>query len=243
MVAHKCSLLLRTSVSVADENKVGIAPEGSLRRVVELLHPALGPALRGASPTSPRHPVTLIKPSLFAEIRAVLHIPDAAFHASMALQQGRFQSDMRTIPVAQAAGKSRAFFFLSPDQHYIFKSAGNADLETLYRIAPQYIEHFKTHANSLLPRYVAVIELRMEVREALAGFVVLNLDVTLRNCPPACGKPAIFPNASLPLVFAVCTLASLSLPPPCLCSLLYFMCLLLSACASCLLIRVPAPLS
>mmetsp|Transcript_6050 Transcript_6050/g.13336 ORF Transcript_6050/g.13336 Transcript_6050/m.13336 type:complete len:438 (-) Transcript_6050:188-1501(-) len=174
LAASKFSMLLRTSVSVADENKIGVVPEGELRRVVDALHSSLGRALKGDAPSGGFPRVTLSHPAVFAEFRKVIGIPDAAFYASLALQSGRERSDMRSIPVSQASGKSRSFFFLSPDQHYIFKSAGVTEIRTLHRIAPSYVQHFRDHPHSLLPRYVAVVQLHMREHETIHFIVMCN---------------------------------------------------------------------
>ena len=72
--------------------------------------------------------------------RAALGIPEAAFYASLALQEGRKRSDMRSIPVSHASGKSKSFFFLSPDQQYIAKSFTPGDAAALLRAFPDVDE-------------------------------------------------------------------------------------------------------
>ena len=119
---------------MATENKVGVVPEGELKLVCDHLHSSLGPALKG-SPTVSDAPATvdLVNADSFARVRRVLGISETSFFASLALQEGRKASDMRSIPVADASGKSKSFFFLSPDQYYVFKSADAHDLRTLHR--------------------------------------------------------------------------------------------------------------
>ena len=60
--------------------------------------------------------VSAIEGATFARIRKALGIQEANFFASVALQAGRTESDMKCIPTSQASGKSKAFFFFSPDQ-------------------------------------------------------------------------------------------------------------------------------
>ena len=167
-------MLLRGASKVAMENKVGVVPEGELKVVADHLHASIGPALKDApAPEGAVATVRLLDADAFMSVRRVLGISEASFYASLALQEGRSESNMRSIPVAHASGKSKSFFFLSPDQYYIFKSADAHDLRTLRRIVPAYLAHFEAHADSLLPRYVAVISLRVNGWLRPLDFIVM----------------------------------------------------------------------
>ena len=66
---------------------------------------------------------------------------------------------MKCIPTSQASGKSKAFFFFSPDQRYVFKTCTKKDYKTLVAILPRYLSHVETNRATLLPRYVALFSI------------------------------------------------------------------------------------
>ena len=77
---------------------------------------ATGAGGAGSSTHDAASSVVAIEPQLFRRIRAAFGIDEANLSASISLQPGRTVSNMTMIGGSEAAGKSGAFFFLSPDQ-------------------------------------------------------------------------------------------------------------------------------
>ena len=153
-------------------------PEGETKEVANLLHRGIGPALKrvdattstlsqssGAAAGAPSSSeddnsfVTAVDGANFKRVRHAFGISEVNFWASVVLQAGRAESDMKCIPTKEASGKSKAYFFFSPDQRYVFKTCTAADLKTLCRILPRYVQHVEANAQTLLPRYVALFSI------------------------------------------------------------------------------------
>lgn len=122
---------------VAMQNKVGVDPTGEDARLAFELQSGIRTALRaqpadaagaagvaGAARTSSScssssdegGEVVALDAGAFQELRAAFGVNETAFRASVALEAGRRETTMKMIPTRDAAGKSKAFFFLSPDQ-------------------------------------------------------------------------------------------------------------------------------
>ena len=160
-------------------NKVGERPTGIAARVALALHAGISPALRADQPPNerlsarastdslelpdvsepqPEGRVTTVDPELCARVRATIGITEQSFHASLGLQRGLQESNFAMVG---SAGRSGAYFFLSPDQYYMLKTMSQKDLRCLRRILPSYAEHLEQHPMSLLPRYVAIFSLQL----------------------------------------------------------------------------------
>jgi len=100
--------------------------------------------------------VKCVDPVLFLRIRQAFGVDEANFYASICLQPGRAETDMTMIGGSEAAGKSGAFFFLSPDQFYIFKSTKETEVTLLRKILPDYAAHMEANPGSILPRYLGL---------------------------------------------------------------------------------------
>ena len=162
------SLKMIATHHVALANKVGVEPTGEDLRVAQVLHGGLQGALSGETGGS----VLAADADLFRQLRQDFGIDPKSFRASVELAAGRKKTDMKMIPTKEASGKSKSFFFLSPDQHYLFKSATAKDVKTLRSILSEYIEHVKAHKDSMLPRYVALF--RVSLDEHFVDFICMT---------------------------------------------------------------------
>ena len=61
----------------------------------------------------PEGRVAAVDPELFAQVRKTIGITEQSFHASLGLQRGLQESNFAMVG---SAGRSGAYFFLSPDQ-------------------------------------------------------------------------------------------------------------------------------
>ena len=145
---------------VALSNKVGVEPTGEDLRMAQSLHSGIKDALNGETGGD----VVALDNELFRQMRSDFGIDRVGFRASVELAAGRKKTDMKMIPTAMASGKSKAFFFLSPDQHFFFKSATSTDVKTLRKILPEYSAHVKANKESMLPRYVALFRVHVRHR-------------------------------------------------------------------------------
>jgi hypothetical protein len=88
----------------------------------------------------------------------------------MGLQDGLTEPSLALVGAQNAAGKSGAFFFLSPDQQLIAKSCTLEDWNTLLRILPDY-EQFLSAARTKAEENVALRRASDEKNDgALRGF-------------------------------------------------------------------------
>ena len=154
------------SIPVARENRLGVVPTDWLGDVALLLQRGITDTLSAApgtgastreypAPSSGGHTVFRSEsPDRFAQVRKALHISETEFFASMALSQGQTQSSMRVISKSMAAGRSNAFFFVSPNQRFLIKSMSSTELRLMLRLLQPYTEHLAETRLSLLPRYV-----------------------------------------------------------------------------------------
>ena len=68
---------------------------------------------------------------------------------------------MTTISNQMASGKSSAFFYLSPDQVYIFKTLAPSEVRVLTRILDDYVAHVQQNPHTILPRFAAVFQVEL----------------------------------------------------------------------------------
>lgn len=121
---------------VAMENKIGCKLDGFLREVALALQ--IGISIEGRCETPPpgfRAP----EAEMFSRARMAAGFPPARYYATMGLQDGRMDPTLVQVGSSDAAGKSGAFFLLSPDQQLIAKSCTNEDWHTLLKILPGYV--------------------------------------------------------------------------------------------------------
>ncbi|KAL3911804.1 MAG: hypothetical protein SGPRY_008558 [Prymnesium sp.] len=148
---------------------------------------------RRSSEASHHHPETdatveTLEPELFRRIRAACKVDEANFCASIGLQPGRSRSNMTIIGGGDAAGKSGAFFFLSPDQIYIFKSTRQSEARLLRSMLPAYAAHMEANPGSILPRYLGLFQLKgtrtltfLCMTNAFAGVSAVRLRFDLKG--------------------------------------------------------------
>jgi len=120
--------------------------------------------------------VVAVDKDIFEGIRGTLGITNQNFFASLCLQEGASRQHS-TFAFTESAGKSNAFFFVSPDHHYILKTTTAAELRTLRRILPSYAAHLRENSidgASLLPRYCAIFSLERPLRPPLHFVVMTN---------------------------------------------------------------------
>eukprot|EP00041_Stephanoeca_diplocostata_P014448 m.262805 g.262805 ORF g.262805 m.262805 type:complete len:487 (-) comp19699_c0_seq2:244-1704(-) len=89
----------------------------------------------------------------FKKIRESFNMPDTAFYASLAYMPEQTTPSLRVIGQADAAGRSSAFFFLSPDQRFILKSCTKDDTRQVLRILARYANHVQEYKQTWLNRY------------------------------------------------------------------------------------------
>eukprot|EP00966_Prymnesium_polylepis_P312443 7219696-Prymnesium_polylepis.1 len=148
MISSRVVMGVILGSKVAVDNKIGERPTGSAATVALALHAGISSALRerdistvdGAPPlaiaTSGSLPsvrdnsglpdrselegcVVSVEAELFARVRKTIGITEQSFHASLALQERLLESNFAMVPTA---GRSGAYFFLSPDQYYMLKT-------------------------------------------------------------------------------------------------------------------------
>lgn len=137
--AVKKAMLARDAgAKVALDNKIGVKPEGWFRDVC--LELQRGIASEGRS--EPHKPgFELPQKQLFARCRVACGFPLIRYYATMGLQDGLAEPSLYMVGKQDAAGKSGAFFFLSPDQQLMAKSCTLEDWHALLRILPDYVEY------------------------------------------------------------------------------------------------------
>jgi 1-phosphatidylinositol-4-phosphate 5-kinase len=172
---------------VAAHNKIGSEPTGWFAEVAMALQRHVAAESRASIGKTPEsqgsetpESATFEAPGreFFVRVRAATGFPPARYYAGLGLQEGRSQTSLRVIGASDAAGKSGAFFFLSPDQQLIAKTCTKEDWVLLQRILPAYADHMEAarerrrkrresgaaegmmgvrgFADTLLPRYLAL---------------------------------------------------------------------------------------
>jgi hypothetical protein len=126
------------SGKVALENKIGVKPDGWSRDVCLALQ--RGIASEGRS-EAPKPAFQVPQKELFARCRVACGFPLIRYYATMGLQDGLAEPSLYMVGKQDAAGKSGAFFFLSPDQQLMAKSCTVEDWNTLLKILPDYVEY------------------------------------------------------------------------------------------------------
>lgn len=169
----------RATDHVSVQNKIGKDPRGldhdialALQRGLKFL-PADVPdsgresykmKLKGMKfQSSAVHGETYVKailPKLFKKMRDVNLLPHSSYLASLTTMSAE-KSDLRMIGMADASGKSSAYFYLSPDQKYILKSCTKHDAQTLCDILPRYTAHFEKYPQSWLPKYFGLYKVKI----------------------------------------------------------------------------------
>mmetsp|Transcript_123296 Transcript_123296/g.359995 ORF Transcript_123296/g.359995 Transcript_123296/m.359995 type:complete len:396 (-) Transcript_123296:31-1218(-) len=138
-------LLLISSSKVAEENKIGEPPTGWFRDLALALQRGIAnePATPSSTPVERKYieGFKAAEPELFARARAACGVPSARYAATMGLQEGQTDPSLRLV--STGAGKSGAFFLLSPDQQCIAKSCTDEDWHTLLKILPKYVERLE----------------------------------------------------------------------------------------------------
>lgn len=131
MHAHNVGL------KVSMENKIGCKLEGVFRDIALALQ--RGISCEGRSESNPEG-FRNVEAEMFSRARVAAGFPPARYYATMGLQEGRQDPTLVQVGSADAAGKSGAFFLLSPDQQLIAKSCTNEDWHTLLKILPGYVK-------------------------------------------------------------------------------------------------------
>ena len=111
----------------------------------------------------------------------------------MALGQGQAQSSMRVIPKAAAAGRSGAFFFVSPDQRFLLKSMSPTEHRLMLRLLQPYTEHLAEARLSLLPRYVGLYTLSLPGKRTRRFVALANFFAGLQPIARRCGLKGLDP--------------------------------------------------
>lgn len=135
--AKKVILHKNMGAKVAIENKIGKQLTGWYKDVgLELQR---GIAAEGRCQVHGTFEVP--EHDLFNRARVACGFPTVRYFATMGLQEGLTEPNLKLIGGQDAAGKSGSFFFLSPDQQLIAKSCTDEDWRRLLRILPQYVEY------------------------------------------------------------------------------------------------------
>eukprot|EP00929_Paragymnodinium_shiwhaense_P047415 TRINITY_DN24054_c0_g1_i1.p1 TRINITY_DN24054_c0_g1~~TRINITY_DN24054_c0_g1_i1.p1 ORF type:complete len:571 (-),score=124.24 TRINITY_DN24054_c0_g1_i1:35-1747(-) len=134
---HKINMANAATAKVNVENKIGIKLEGIMRDVALALQTGIARQGRSAAQDADFQSP---QPELFARVREACGFAPARYYATMGMLEGQTEPTLALVGSAAAAGKSGAFFFLSPDQQLIAKSCTKEDWNTLLRILPDYVE-------------------------------------------------------------------------------------------------------
>lgn len=137
--ARKALQAKNMGAKVHIENKIGKKLEGWFRDVGLELQRGIAAEGRGqvhGSFEAPEH-------ELFNRARNACGFPNCRYFATMGLQDGLTEPNLKLIGGDDAAGKSGSFFFLSPDQQLIAKSCTNEDWRQLLRILKHYVEYLE----------------------------------------------------------------------------------------------------
>ena len=90
-------------------------------------------------------------PSFFKEIRGLCGVDEDEYSSV-------FTS---TTKERFSEGRSGAFMFFSANQKYIVKTTFKADMCSLYRILPKYVEYLRKNPNSLIVRFLGAHNITM----------------------------------------------------------------------------------
>jgi len=121
---------------ISIHNKIGSELTGWSRDVALELQKGIAAEGRGQTHPKFRAP----ERELFDRCRVACGYHPARYFATMGLQDGRIEPNLRLIGGQDAAGRSGSFFFLSPDQQLFAKSCTREDWRQLLRILPAYTE-------------------------------------------------------------------------------------------------------
>ena len=95
------------------------------------------------------------------------------FHPSLS---PKFNRDA-VFKAGEGAGRSGSFFFFSHDRKFIVKTMTTQELQLFLRLLPDYIEHLKTHKQSLLAKIFGVFTVKAD---AFNEVHVVLMENTLR---------------------------------------------------------------
>lgn len=158
--ARAARMYAQATSNVSTKNKIGTAPTGWYRDVAMLLQEHVAeegraavavegraaPATSAPSSTpmpSTRPPGVWEAPAenLFKRVRQACGYSPARYYATLGLQDGQKEPTLRLLGASSAAGRSGAFFFLTPDQQFFVKTCTKKDWMTLLRILEDYVKH------------------------------------------------------------------------------------------------------
>lgn len=167
----------RATMKVPLENKIGTTPTGWHAQVGYALQRGISDTARnenGQAQTQIKYTATEVgdmhlpeikfselAPSCFAKIREQLGVKSLQYQSILGLQDKAVSCNFRLISSDAAAGKSKAFFFLSADQRYMLKTMTADDLHCLLSIKNDYLEHITNHKLTLLPQYLAIYKIKI----------------------------------------------------------------------------------
>ena len=89
----------------------------------------------------PSYKCNKLRDDEFKRVRSAFGVSEREYYAAFGLQEKRTESDLFVIGAKDAAGKSKSFFYLSPDQRFILKSCTDKDVKTLLGIVRRYRKH------------------------------------------------------------------------------------------------------
>lgn len=128
------SILSRMILKVDMENKIGTELTGWHHDAALALQRGISPKTRPSDFEAPAE-------ELFERMRKVFGFKGPRYAATLGLLEGQKTPSLRLVASSAAAGKSGAFFFLSPDQQLIAKSCSEKEWDLLLGILPAYVEH------------------------------------------------------------------------------------------------------
>jgi hypothetical protein len=148
-------MFAEATTTVAQANKIGQAPEGWFRDAAMALQQHVAADGRRASGNEEARPEGAWEaPSseLFVRARQACGFTAARYYATLGAQEGQKDPTLRLLGASAAAGRSGAFFFLSPDQQFIVKTCTRREWTLLLKILPDYVEHLEGARKTLKAR-------------------------------------------------------------------------------------------
>jgi hypothetical protein len=166
-----------SSAKIPERSKIGVKPVGWMGQLAFALQQGLT-ALASSHHGSVEPKITLrvnqsvriteYHPADFVDLRSNFRVSEIAFASSLGLQKGQNSSSFACIDRNQSSGKSSAFYFLSPCQHFFLKSLKQAEVAVLLEMLPRYTTHCRgtssrEHSSftTMLPAFLGLFTIQL----------------------------------------------------------------------------------
>jgi hypothetical protein len=111
--------------------------------------------------------ISVFAPKVFTALRAHWGCTEQAFEHSICHS---------TLNAAGGgAGRSGSLFFFSWDQHFVTKSISKAEVLVLQQMLLEYVQHVQKYPNTMLPRFLSLIQVQISAKTAIYAMTMTNV--------------------------------------------------------------------